>query len=179
VYNKIMNNQNKTIIYFVAGCFIIIALFGYVFFVDAKKPGPYDEFAQCITNSGAKFYGAYWCPHCQKQKAEFGKSAKLLPYIECDTLTKEQKDTARTQIQQAIADGRLKEDQDPATVGIATSSEACMINSIKSYPTWIFADGSRVSGEQSFAALAAKTGCVAPVVDDQPVTDQGAASQAQ
>jgi thiol-disulfide isomerase/thioredoxin len=157
-----MDNSRQTIIYFVLGCFIIVALFGYVFFVDAKKPGPYDDFAQCITNSGAKFYGAYWCPHCQKQKSEFGKSAKKLPYIECDTLNNKEKLAAKAQIDQAIADGRLKEGDDPATVGIFTSSQACTENSIKSYPTWIFADGSRVTGEQSFSALASKTGCVAP-----------------
>lgn len=173
-----MQNQNKTILYFIGGCFIIIAAFSYVFFVDAKKPGPYDEFAQCITDSGAKFYGAYWCPHCQAQKAEFGKSASKLPYVECDTLTADEKKVAQAQIQAAIADGRLQNGQDPATVGIMTSSQACTTNSIKSYPTWIFADGSRVSGEQSFAALAEKTGCVAPVQDDASVAD-GAASRAQ
>lgn len=51
--------------------------------INAKTPGKYDDFAQCITDSGAKFYGAYWCPHCQTQKQMFGKSAKKLPYVEC------------------------------------------------------------------------------------------------
>jgi hypothetical protein len=40
-------------------------------------------FAQCITESGAVFYGAHWCPYCAKQKAAFGASAYLLPYTEC------------------------------------------------------------------------------------------------
>jgi len=53
--------------------------------VQSKKPGQYDSFAQCVNDSGAKFYGAWWCPHCQAQKAMFGKSAKLLPYVECST----------------------------------------------------------------------------------------------
>lgn len=44
----------------------------------------YDEFAQCLSDAGAKFYGAYWCPHCQAQKKMFENSAKL-PYIECST----------------------------------------------------------------------------------------------
>lgn len=43
----------------------------------------YDTFAQCIKDKGAKFYGAFWCPHCQTQKKEFGGSSKYLPYIEC------------------------------------------------------------------------------------------------
>jgi thiol-disulfide isomerase/thioredoxin len=44
----------------------------------------YDTFAQCLTDAGAKFYGAYWCPHCQEQKKLF-QNSKLLPYIECST----------------------------------------------------------------------------------------------
>ncbi len=44
----------------------------------------YDEFAQCITDAGAKFYGAWWCPHCNDQKNLFEKSSKL-PYVECQT----------------------------------------------------------------------------------------------
>jgi glutaredoxin len=44
----------------------------------------FDGFAQCLTDAGVKFYGAYWCPHCADQKALFEKSAKL-PYIECST----------------------------------------------------------------------------------------------
>jgi len=43
-----------------------------------------DALAQCIAESGAKFYGAFWCPHCQDQKILFGNS-KNLPYIECST----------------------------------------------------------------------------------------------
>jgi uncharacterized membrane protein len=33
--------------------------------------------------TGAKMYGAEWCPHCQDQKAMFGPAASRLPYIEC------------------------------------------------------------------------------------------------
>jgi len=29
-------------------------------------------------------YGAYWCPHCEEQKALFGDAARDLPYVECD-----------------------------------------------------------------------------------------------
>lgn len=42
-------------------------------------------FATCITDSGAKFYGAFWCSHCQNQKKAFGDAADKLPYIECST----------------------------------------------------------------------------------------------
>ena len=67
---------------------IILAVIGGIIFLlarQASKPGKYDTFAQCITDSGTKFYGAWWCPHCQATKALFGKSAKLLPYVECST----------------------------------------------------------------------------------------------
>ncbi len=40
--------------------------------------------ARHLTASGAKFYGAYWCPHCADQKALFGTAVALLPYVECD-----------------------------------------------------------------------------------------------
>lgn len=173
-----MDTNKKTILGFIAGCFIILATFAYLFFVDAKKPGKYDDFAQCITNSGAKFYGAYWCPHCQKQKAEFGKSASKLPYIECE-LSNTEKKAAQSQIDQAVKDGRLGLDQDPNTIGIYTRTQACTTNKIESYPTWIFADGSRVTGEQTFAELAAKTGCVAPAGSESATVTPSAASKAQ
>ena len=32
--------------------------------------------AEHLTNSGAKMYGAFWCPHCQQQKAIFGRSCQ-------------------------------------------------------------------------------------------------------
>ena len=40
--------------------------------------------AQCLTDSGAKFYGAYWCPHCIEQKEQFGAAISSVPYIECE-----------------------------------------------------------------------------------------------
>lgn len=44
-----------------------------------------DALATHLTATGAKEYGAYWCPHCHDQKQLFGKSAAAkLNYIECD-----------------------------------------------------------------------------------------------
>ncbi|MDB5188836.1 MAG: hypothetical protein JWM92_434 [Candidatus Nomurabacteria bacterium] len=99
--------------------------------VEAKKPGKYDTFATCITNSGAKFYGAWWCPHCQAQEALFGKSKKLLPYVECQTAQSKQ-------------------------------NALCDSLNIAGYPTWVFPDGTRETGEHTFAQLSAKTNCPAP-----------------
>ena len=50
----------------------------------AERVTKYDSFAQCLSDAGAKFYGAYWCPHCKEQKELFDNSVKL-PYIECST----------------------------------------------------------------------------------------------
>lgn len=52
--------------------------------ITTSATSVYDTFAQCIADSGAKFYGAYWCPHCKDQKELF-KNSKKLPYIECST----------------------------------------------------------------------------------------------
>lgn len=109
---------------------VIAALIAFLV-VEAKKPGKYDTFAQCITDSGAKFYGAWWCPHCAAQKALFGKSAKKLPYVECQT-----KDSKQTQ--------------------------QCDDIGIAAYPTWIFADGTKETGEHTFAQLGEKTNCPVP-----------------
>lgn len=92
-------------------------------------PGQYDGFAQCIKDSDAVFYGAFWCPHCQAQKKMFGNSAKLLPYVECSTL-----------------DG-------------SNQLPICADKGIKNYPTWEFADGSRLTGEVTLLQLSEKTSC--------------------
>lgn len=95
-------------------------------------PGKYDKFAQCLEEKGAKFYGAFWCPHCQAQKKMFGTSVKYLPYVECST---------------ADANGQ---------------TQVCIDNKVASYPTWEFTDGSRLTGEIPLATLAEKTTCVLP-----------------
>jgi len=109
-------------------------------FALSKVGGGYTEstgelitFANCIKDSGAKFYGASWCSHCQNQKAVFGEAARYLPYIECATPDNE---------------GQVQE---------------CTDAEITSYPTWVFSDGSHLPGERSFAVLAEKTGCASPL----------------
>lgn len=42
-----------------------------------------EPLAAHLSESGAKYYGAFWCPNCQKQKRLFGRSAEKLPYVEC------------------------------------------------------------------------------------------------
>ena len=52
--------------------------------IAPEKLSALDTFGQCLTDAGAKFYGAYWCPHCQAQKKLLGNSKKI-PYVECST----------------------------------------------------------------------------------------------
>jgi hypothetical protein len=90
---------------------VILIILGITWY--SSTPGQYDSLAQCIKDRGVTFYGAFWCPHCQEQKASFGKSARLLPYVECSTLD---------------GSGQLV---------------VCRDKKIEGYPTWIFADSSR------------------------------------
>ncbi|MEK7464216.1 MAG: hypothetical protein AAB617_00350 [Patescibacteria group bacterium] len=97
-----------------------------------NQPGKYGPFAQCLKESGATFYGAFWCPHCQTQKKMFGGAQKLLPYVECST-----------------PDGQGQLD-------------ICKAKGIKGYPTWEFKDGSRETNVFSFEELSLKTNCSLP-----------------
>ncbi len=116
----------------IAVIIMLVSLLGFLNNKKSKEPGKLDSFAQCISDSGAKFYGAYWCTHCQAQKEMFGSSVKLLPYIECSTL-----------------DGQ-------------NQLEICKDNKIEGYPTWEFKDLTRLSGEIPLETLGEKTGCVLP-----------------
>lgn len=95
----------------------------------SKSPGKYDAFASCLTESGAKMYGAYWCPHCKTQKSTFGNSWEAVDYIECSL---------------------------PNRMG---QTAVCTKAGITSYPTWEFADGSRKSGAFSLEDLSFFSGC--------------------
>jgi hypothetical protein len=113
---------------------IAILIGGWFVFIgkeqNAEESAQLEALATCLADSGATFYGAFWCGHCQNQKAMFGSAAELLPYVECASL-------------------EPGVDQMPA----------CAEAGITSYPTWVFADGERVSGERPLAFLAEKTGC--------------------
>lgn len=50
-----------------------------------NAPSKYDDFAQCLTDQGATMYGAYWCPHCEEQRAAFGSAFKYIDYVECSS----------------------------------------------------------------------------------------------
>lgn len=85
-----MSTQTK-FIFFIVLIVIIVGGLGVYFGLKPEKQGVLDEFTQCLASSGAEFYGAFWCPHCQEQKAEFGSSKQYLPYIECSNPDNSQK----------------------------------------------------------------------------------------
>lgn len=70
-------------IIFIVLIVLIIGGFGIYLNAQPTAPSKYDSFAQALKSGGATFYGAFWCPHCQEQKEEFGSSKKYLPYVEC------------------------------------------------------------------------------------------------
>jgi thiol-disulfide isomerase/thioredoxin len=70
-------------------------------------PDRLSALADYLRQSGAVFYGAYWCPHCQAQKQMFGAAASKLPYVECDPR------------------------------GTNAQPAACQAVGVQAYPTWV------------------------------------------
>lgn len=126
-----MELNKKVVIYSFIGLLAII-IFSVFLVKQSNTPGKYDQFASCLSEKGAKFYGAFWCPHCRNQKSIFGKSSDKLPYIECST---------------PDGNGQL---------------EICKNAGIESYPTWVFSDGSKENGELTLEKLSEKTSCTLP-----------------
>ncbi|MEI6400427.1 MAG: hypothetical protein WCO58_02820 [bacterium] len=103
--------MNTKLFFGIIGLVLILGIAGGIIAnkgTNSSKPGQYDALAMHLKTVGAKFYGAFWCPHCQAQKKAFGSSVKLLPYVECST---------------ADGSGQL---------------QICKDEKIASYPTWKF-----------------------------------------
>jgi hypothetical protein len=58
---------------------LTMLILGSAFAANADKAA----FADCISSSGAKYYGAHWCKYCAKQNTMFGSAVRYLPYVEC------------------------------------------------------------------------------------------------
>lgn len=131
-----MKITQSTIFFIIVIVIVLGAIMTFMSRKDADQtvavPGKYDSFATCLKDKGAVFYGAFWCSHCNATKAMFGSSKNLLPYVEC------------------------------STPDMKDQEQICKDKKIMGYPTWVFADGSRLSGEVSFEILAQKTSCVLP-----------------
>ncbi len=130
-YNKKMK---KNTLLLSLGAILFVALVVWLVLAPSK-PGKLDAFAQCINDSGTKYYGAFWCPNCKNQEAMFGRSAKLLPRTECSTPN---------------GKGQLP---------------ICQDADIKGYPTWDFPDGSRETGTLPLERLSEKTTCPLPEIN--------------
>ncbi|RMD67743.1 hypothetical protein D6817_00650 [Candidatus Pacearchaeota archaeon] len=116
-----------------------VALLAVVLFVGfrltgnaSKDIGKYDEFAKCLTDKGVTMYGAYWCPHCARQKEMFGSSWKYVNYVECDPR------------------------------GNNAKPELCREKGVQGFPTWEFPNGEIVSGETPLRELSFRSGCPLP-----------------
>jgi len=85
--------------------------------------------ARHLKQTGAKMYGAYWCPHCQHQKELFGQATfdRYINYIECDPQ------------------------------GAHAKPQVCKAAKITGYPTWEI-KGKRYMGTQTLEELANASG---------------------
>ncbi len=82
-------SKSKQSSYYLYGAAVLVVVGLVVFAANSSvgqgTPSPYDAFAQCLTDSGATMYGAWWCSHCENQKELFGSSFDNVNYIECST----------------------------------------------------------------------------------------------
>ena len=104
-------------------------------------------FAQALTASGTRFFGASWCPPCTSQKEQFEDGADFLPFIEVTNL------------------------DSPVTLNAVGRGEDLTLNPtgvpVNNFPTWEFPDGSRLTGEQSLETISQRSGVAIPS-SDQP-----------
>ncbi|MEM6520084.1 MAG: hypothetical protein AAF892_07430 [Cyanobacteria bacterium P01_D01_bin.71] len=91
-----------------AGCVAVIGLTLTSCSITSDEPSiSYEErLATHLTEQGAAMYGAFWCPHCEDQKALFGDAVDSVPYVEC------------------------------APDGENAQPQLCVDKAIQGYPTW-------------------------------------------
>ena len=132
------NNSLRNILVIFA--LIIVVSLGYWYY-EKSQPSDLDAFAQCLGTKGVKFYGAFWCPHCQAQKALFGNSKEYLPYVECSNPDEK------------------------------TQTQICIDKNITGYPTWSIMQASTTAatttevfseGEKTLQELSEISGCQLP-----------------
>lgn len=121
---------------------IILLVGGAIYLFNDKTPkeaGVYDEFAECIYDSGLRMYGSATCSFCAKQRKLFEGSEEFIKEIECD----------------------------PRNVG--NEAERCINKKITHTPTWILEDeeGNDLkrfeAGVLSLEELSEESGCTLPV----------------
>jgi glutaredoxin len=88
--------------------------------------------AEYLATKDVKFYGAYWCSHCQRQKSLFGAvAAAKIPYVEC------------------------------AADGDNSQRELCKTKKIRMFPTWII-NGKAYQGTKNLKEIADLVGYSGP-----------------
>lgn len=102
--------------------------------LDATGPlSPQGRLARCLTEKGVRLYGAWWCGPCRMQMELFGEDgASRVDHLEC------------------------------SNPGEHDQRQICSRADIASYPTWVFPDGTRLSGVQDLGTLAERAGCARP-----------------
>lgn len=95
--------HRKRLLALIGGSVLFSALSG-----CSALPNSYEiRLAEHLTESGAKLYGAYWCPYSAAQKNAFASAMNLVPYVECDA------------------------------EGYSAQPEDCQAAGIEVYPTWV------------------------------------------
>lgn len=87
------------------------------------------QLAKYLQSTGGRMYGAFWCPHCQRQKELFGREAwKYVNYSEC------------------------------AAKGYRSEFAQCIEKGVDGYPTWQFGNGKTQGGEMELIEIAKLSG---------------------
>ncbi|MFH1099039.1 MAG: hypothetical protein V1723_03955 [Candidatus Uhrbacteria bacterium] len=126
----------RRITWAIIGSIALLAIVGGIVLGASSRPADVgvEQLAKALTEHGARMYGAWWCGHCQSQKALFGDAWRYITYVECAV---------------------------PGNVQGKTAE--CDAAGITGYPTWVFPDGSRLFGEISLEQLAERIGFSYPV----------------
>ena len=115
-----------------AALLIVLAIAAFCVPAGSADSKDLDTFAQCLAEKKATMYGSFLCPHCDDQKRLFGSSFRYVPYVECSIR------------------------------GTRQMTFPCMAAQIRFTPTWIFADGDRLTGVQPLKTLGERAGCKVP-----------------
>lgn len=87
------------------------------------------DLADYLVKKRVVLAGTYWCPHTSRQKELLGRQAfAKIPYVECS--------------------GK----------GYGGNPTWCISKQVDGYPTWVFPDGKRISGERPLDEIAMEVG---------------------
>jgi hypothetical protein len=143
-----MQTKTKFIIFIVLTIIVVIGIGFFINKYDSNKTGKLDQFAKALKEKGAVFYGAFWCTHCQAQKAEFGTSKKYLPYVECATPDDKQVQICKDNKIEGYPTWsfpnpiKLTSSSEPLVCPIVPEgekpTESCLYTSSKYFKVWVF-----------------------------------------